>query len=147
MVIDQGGQAPAGEEVPVVLEVRLQKRQEQEKGLSTPLVLSVHSIVSFDFATAGLPGWHATIFPPYFVIGAIYSGVAVVILAAVSFGNALQLFREYFQKYPDEAMAPAALIESWSMAVSMAAAGIVMKRSQTKFIDQWRRTGALNEFR
>jgi molybdopterin-containing oxidoreductase family membrane subunit len=46
--------------------------------LSTPLVLSVHSVVSFDFATAQLPGWHATIFPPYFVAGAIFSGFAMV---------------------------------------------------------------------
>jgi Ni/Fe-hydrogenase subunit HybB-like protein len=48
-------------------------------GLSTPLVLSVHTIVSFDFATSQLPGWHATIFPPYFVAGAIFSGFAMVI--------------------------------------------------------------------
>ena len=47
--------------------------------LSTPLVLSVHTIVSFDFATALIPGWHATIFPPYFVTGAIYSGFAMVL--------------------------------------------------------------------
>jgi Ni/Fe-hydrogenase subunit HybB-like protein len=46
--------------------------------LSTPLVLSVHSVVSFDFATAQLPGWHTTIFPPYFVAGAIFSGFAMV---------------------------------------------------------------------
>ena len=48
-------------------------------GLSTPLVLSVHSIVSFDFATSVLPGWHTTIFPPYFVAGAIFSGFAMVV--------------------------------------------------------------------
>ncbi len=48
-------------------------------GLATPLVLSVHSVVSFDFATALVPGWHSTIFPPYFVAGAIYSGFAMVI--------------------------------------------------------------------
>lgn len=47
-------------------------------GLATPLVLSVHSVVSFDFATSQLPGWHTTIFPPYFVAGAIYSGFAMV---------------------------------------------------------------------
>jgi len=46
--------------------------------LSTPLVLSVHSVVSFDFAVSQLPGWHATIFPPYFVAGAIFSGFAMV---------------------------------------------------------------------
>lgn len=48
-------------------------------GLSTPLVLSVHTIVSFDFAVANLPGWHTTIFPPYFVAGAIFSGFAMVV--------------------------------------------------------------------
>ncbi len=48
-------------------------------GLATPLVLSVHTIVSWDFATGVIPGWHATIFPPYFVSGAIFSGVAMVL--------------------------------------------------------------------
>ena len=52
-------------------------------GLSTPLVLSVHSVVSFDFATSVLPGWHTTIFPPYFVAGAIFSGFAMVITLMV----------------------------------------------------------------
>jgi len=47
-------------------------------GLATPLVLSVHSVVSMDFATSLIPGWHATIFPPYFVAGAIFSGFAMV---------------------------------------------------------------------
>ncbi|MGC6367681.1 MAG: NrfD/PsrC family molybdoenzyme membrane anchor subunit [Candidatus Marinamargulisbacteria bacterium] len=47
--------------------------------IATPLVLSVHSIVSFDFATSNLPGWHTTIFPPYFVAGAIFSGFAMVL--------------------------------------------------------------------
>ena len=54
-------------------------------GLSTPLVLSVHSIVSFDFAVAQLPGWHSTIFPPYFVAGAIYAGFAMVLTIAIPF--------------------------------------------------------------
>jgi len=48
-------------------------------GISTPLVLSVHSVVSFDFATSILPGWHTTIFPPYFVAGAIFGGFAMVL--------------------------------------------------------------------
>lgn len=52
-------------------------------GLATPLVLSVHSIVSFDFAVSGLPGWHTTIFPPYFVAGAIFSGFAMVVTVLV----------------------------------------------------------------
>ena len=52
-------------------------------GLSTPLVLSVHSVVSTDFATSVLPGWHTTIFPPYFVAGAIFSGFAMVNTLAI----------------------------------------------------------------
>jgi Ni/Fe-hydrogenase subunit HybB-like protein len=52
-------------------------------GLATPLVLSVHTVVSFDFAVAVIPGWHATIFPPYFVAGAIYSGFAMVLTLAI----------------------------------------------------------------
>jgi Ni/Fe-hydrogenase subunit HybB-like protein len=52
-------------------------------GISTPLVVSVHSVVSFDFAVSILPGWHTTIFPPYFVAGAIYSGFAMVLTLAI----------------------------------------------------------------
>lgn len=52
-------------------------------GLATPLVLSVHSVVSFDFAVGVIPGWHTTIFPPYFVAGAIFSGFAMVMTLAV----------------------------------------------------------------
>lgn len=54
-------------------------------GLSTPLVLSVHSIVSFDFATSVIPGWHTTIFPPYFVAGAIFGGFAMVLTVMLPF--------------------------------------------------------------
>lgn len=52
-------------------------------GLATPLVVSVHTVVSFDFAVAILPGWHSTIFPPYFVAGAIYSGFAMVLCLTI----------------------------------------------------------------
>jgi molybdopterin-containing oxidoreductase family membrane subunit len=52
-------------------------------GLATPLVVSVHTVVSFDFAVSILPGWHTTIFPPYFVAGAIYSGFAMVLTLAI----------------------------------------------------------------
>lgn len=62
--------------------------------LSTPLVLSVHSIVSFDFATAGLPGWHTTIFPPYFVAGAIFSGFGMVV-------TLMCLVRAFVPKFKD----------------------------------------------
>src|SRR5579864_4865115 len=52
-------------------------------GLATPLVLSVHTVVSFDFTIAIVPGWHSTFFPPYFVAGAIYSGFAMVLVLAI----------------------------------------------------------------
>ena len=52
-------------------------------GLATPLVLSVHTVVSFDFAIGIIPGWHTTIFPPYFVAGAIYSGFAMVVMLCI----------------------------------------------------------------
>ena len=52
-------------------------------GLATPLVLSVHTVVSFDFAISIVPGWHTTVFPPYFVAGAIYSGFAMVLVLAI----------------------------------------------------------------
>jgi Ni/Fe-hydrogenase subunit HybB-like protein len=52
-------------------------------GLATPLVVSVHTVVSFDFATGIVPGWHATIFPPYFVAGAIYAGFAMVLTLSI----------------------------------------------------------------
>jgi Ni/Fe-hydrogenase subunit HybB-like protein len=52
-------------------------------GLSTPLVLSVHTIVSFDFAVAVIPGWHSTFFPPYFVAGAVFAGFAMVLTLAI----------------------------------------------------------------
>src|SRR5580765_477379 len=54
-------------------------------GLCTPLVLSVHSVVSLDFAVSVVPGWHTTFFPPYFVAGAIYSGFAMVLMLAIPF--------------------------------------------------------------
>ncbi|MFT7622947.1 MAG: Ni/Fe-hydrogenase subunit HybB-like protein, partial [Myxococcota bacterium] len=60
-------------------------------GLATPLVLSVHSVVSFDFATSQLPGWHTTIFPPYFVAGAIFSGFAMVITLMIFARKAFKL--------------------------------------------------------
>lgn len=62
--------------------------------LSTPLVLSVHSIVSFDFAVASLPGWHTTIFPPYFVAGAIFSGFGMVV-------TLMCLVRAFVPKFKD----------------------------------------------
>jgi len=60
--------------------------------ISTPLVLSVHSIVSFDFATSVIPGWHTTIFPPYFVAGAVFGGFAMVLTLMIP---ARAIFSEY----------------------------------------------------
>src|SRR5713101_3633563 len=60
-------------------------------GLATPLVISVHTVVSFDFAIGIIPGWHATIFPPYFVAGAIYAGFAMVLLLAIPLRKAYGL--------------------------------------------------------
>jgi molybdopterin-containing oxidoreductase family membrane subunit len=60
-------------------------------GLSTPLVVSVHSVVSLDFSVAIVPGWHSTIFPPYFVAGAIFSGFAMVLTLAIPLRKFYQL--------------------------------------------------------
>ncbi len=73
-------------------------------GLSTPLVLSVHSIVSFDFAVASLPGWHTTIFPPYFVAGAIFSGFAMVVTLMTIFRELVPVFKDYITLDHMEAM-------------------------------------------
>jgi len=60
-------------------------------GIATPLVFSVHTIVSMDFATAVIPGWHTTIFPPYFVAGAIFSGLAMVLTLMIIARKVMQL--------------------------------------------------------
>ncbi len=73
-------------------------------GLSTPLVLSVHSIVSFDFAVANLPGWHTTIFPPYFVAGAIFSGFGMVVTLMCIVRELVPVFKDYITMNHMEAM-------------------------------------------
>jgi Ni/Fe-hydrogenase subunit HybB-like protein len=60
--------------------------------LATPLVISVHSVVSLDFSIAQLPGWHSTIFPPYFVVGAIYSGLAMVLILLLPLRRGFRLY-------------------------------------------------------
>jgi len=70
-------------------------------GLATPLVLSVHSIVSMDFATSLLPGWHTTIFPPYFVAGAIYSGFGMVLTLLILTRSSMNLQRYITIKHLD----------------------------------------------
>jgi molybdopterin-containing oxidoreductase family membrane subunit len=72
-------------------------------GLSTPLVVSVHTIVSMDFATSVIPGWHATIFPPYFVVGAVFSGFAMVLTLMIITREVLGM-KEYITKRHLEAM-------------------------------------------
>jgi len=72
-------------------------------GLATPLVVSVHTIVSWDFATSIIPGWHATIFPPYFVAGAIFSGFAMVMTLMLIVRKVLH-FEDYITLHHIEAM-------------------------------------------
>jgi molybdopterin-containing oxidoreductase family membrane subunit len=73
-------------------------------GLSTPLVLSVHTIVSFDFATSVIPGWHTTIFPPYFVAGAIFSGFAMVQTLMILTSIAIPQLKNYITLQHIESM-------------------------------------------
>ena len=77
--------------------------------LATPLVVSVHSVVSLDFAIAQLPGWHSTIFPPYFVVGAIYSGFAMVLLLILPLRYAYRLEHVITERHLD-AMAKLTLV-------------------------------------
>src|SRR5690348_2924263 len=69
--------------------------------LATPLVISVHSVVSLDFSIAQLPGWHSTIFPPYFVVGAIYSGLAMVIVLLLPLRRAFGLYDIITERHLD----------------------------------------------
>lgn len=71
-------------------------------GLATPLVLSVHSIVSMDFATSVIPGWHTTIFPPYFVAGAIYSGFGMVLTLLIITRQTMHLERYITMRHLDK---------------------------------------------
>ncbi|MCL4511079.1 MAG: polysulfide reductase NrfD [Bacteroidetes bacterium] len=84
-------------------------------GLATPLVLSVHSIVSFDFAVSILPGWHTTIFPPYFVAGAIFSGFAMVMTVLIIVRKVFDLEYIITKKHLDK-MAKIILVTSMMVA-------------------------------
>ncbi len=88
-------------------------------GLATPLVVSVHSIVSADFATAVLPGWHATIFPPYFVTGAIFSGMAMV-LTLMLIARKVMHMEDYITVRHVDAMAKIVLATSGLVGLSYA---------------------------
>jgi molybdopterin-containing oxidoreductase family membrane subunit len=81
-------------------------------GLATPLVLSVHTIVSFDFSVSVIPGWHATIFPPYFVAGAIYSGFAMVVSLAIPI-RAMYGLQDFITMKHLENMAKIMLATGW----------------------------------
>jgi molybdopterin-containing oxidoreductase family membrane subunit len=81
-------------------------------GLATPLVLSVHTIVSFDFAVSNLPGWHTTIFPPYFVAGAIFSGFGMVVTLMCIIREALPQMKNYVTIRHMEAMNKVILLTS-----------------------------------
>jgi Ni/Fe-hydrogenase subunit HybB-like protein len=83
-------------------------------GLAAPLVISVHSIVSLDFAISQLPGWHSTIFPPYFVVGAIYSGFAMVLLLLIPIRRVFRLEDIVTQRHLDN-MAKLLLAMAWML--------------------------------
>ena len=102
-------------------------------GLATPLVLSVHSIVSMDFATSLLPGWHTTIFPPYFVAGAIYSGFGMVLTLLIITRQTMHLERYITIRHLDK-MAK----------VTMLTGMIVSYAYATEFFSAWY-TGNLYE--
>ena len=93
-------------------------------GLSTPLVLSVHSVVSFDFAVSVLPGWHAAIFPPYFVAGAIYSGFGMVLTLAIPIRTAYKLEHLITMKHIDN-MAKVMLATGLIVAYGYAHGGVL----------------------
>jgi len=86
-------------------------------GLATPLVVSVHSVVSMDFAAAVLPGWHSTIFPPYFVAGAIFSGMAMVLTLMLVVRKVMHL-EDYITPRHVDAMAKLVLTTSCLVGLS-----------------------------
>ena len=88
-------------------------------GLATPLVISVHSIVSLDFAITQLPGWHSTIFPPYFVAGALYSGFAMVLTLVIPVRWALGLENIITKRHLD-LLAKMVLLTGWIVIYSYA---------------------------
>jgi molybdopterin-containing oxidoreductase family membrane subunit len=88
-------------------------------GLATPLVVSVHSIVSSDFATSVLPGWHSTVFPPYFVAGAIFSGMAMVLTLMLIARKVMHL-EDYITVRHVEAMSKLVLVTSSLVGLSYA---------------------------
>jgi len=88
-------------------------------GLATPLVISVHSVVSMDFATTQLPGWHSTIFPPYFVAGALYSGFAMVLTLLIPLRRIYRLETVITERHLDS-MGKLTLAMGWILIYSYA---------------------------
>jgi molybdopterin-containing oxidoreductase family membrane subunit len=91
-------------------------------GVATPLVVSVHTIIGFDFATALTPGWHSTIFPPYFVIGALHSGFAMVLVLLIP-SRAARGFRGVVTGHHLDAVARLLLVTACLMALCYAIEG------------------------
>jgi Ni/Fe-hydrogenase subunit HybB-like protein len=88
-------------------------------GLATPLVVSVHTIVSWDFATSVIPGWHTTIFPPYFVAGAVFSGFAMVLTLMLITRKVLR-FEDYITLHHIESMTKIIIATSGMVALAYA---------------------------
>jgi molybdopterin-containing oxidoreductase family membrane subunit len=102
-------------------------------GLATGLVLSVHSVVSFDFATSVVPGWHMTIFPPYFVAGAIFAGFAMVVLVLIVVRETMHL-RNLITDYHLDVMNKVILAMSCIMGYSYVMEGTTAWYSQNEYI-------------
>jgi Ni/Fe-hydrogenase subunit HybB-like protein len=102
-------------------------------GLATGLVLSVHSVVSFDFATSIVPGWHMTIFPPYFVAGAIFAGFAMVVIVLVVVRETMQL-KNLITDYHLEVMNKVMLAMSCLMGYSYVMEGATAWYSQNPYL-------------
>ncbi|HEX2961003.1 MAG TPA: quinol:electron acceptor oxidoreductase subunit ActD [Ignavibacteriales bacterium] len=114
--------------------------------LATPLVISVHSIVSWDFATSLLPGWHSTLFAPYFVAGAIHSGLAMVILIMIPLRKVFSL-EEIITPWHLEMVAKTMIVTTLIMAYSYTIEPFMAAYSKNMIEWQfsvWRRTGWLS---
>ncbi|NQU65257.1 MAG: polysulfide reductase NrfD [SAR324 cluster bacterium] len=101
-------------------------------GLATPLVVSVHSIVSMDFATSVIPGWHTTIFPPYFVAGAIFSGFAMVLTLLIITRKVMN-FENYITKGHIEAMCKVIILTGGLVGLSYASEFFVAWYSSNEY--------------
>lgn len=101
-------------------------------GLATPLVVSVHTIVSWDFATSVIPGWHSTIFPPYFVAGAIFSGMAMVLTLMIVARKTMRL-EDYITHRHIDAMAKMVLTTGSLVAVAYATEAFIAMYSGNQY--------------